>query len=76
LSDIDSTMGTGTFEIMLEEYAASAKMGYGYDPYATVPNSPSTTATSRKADLRRLSEWIRTKKHVQQLKESDEDPLP
>jgi len=76
LSDIDSTMNTGTFEIMLEEYAASAKAGYGYDPYATVPHSPNTTATSRKADLRRLSEWIRTKKNVQQLKESDEDPLP
>jgi hypothetical protein len=67
-------MTTGTFEMMLEEYAGAAKVGYGYDPYATVPAAAPSATASRKADLRRLSEWIRTKKHVEQLKKSDEEP--
>lgn len=72
----DSTISTGTFELMLEEYAGAAKMGYGYNPYETVPNVRNLPTPSRKADLRRLSEWIRTKKHVEQLKDSDQDPTP
>ena len=72
----DSTISTGTFELILEEYAGAAKTGYGYNPYETVPNVRNASAASRKADLRRLSEWIRTKKHVERLKKSDEDPLP
>jgi hypothetical protein len=71
----DSTINTGTFELMLEEYAGAAKMGYGYNPYE-IPNLKNPSTASRKADLRRLSEWIRTKKHVEQLKKSDEEPLP
>jgi hypothetical protein len=70
----DSTINTGTFELMLEEYAGAAKTGYGQNPYEAVPKARSPTTASRKADLRRLSEWIRTKKHVEQLKNSDEDP--
>ena len=72
----DSTISTGTFELMLEEYAGAAKMGYGRNPYEAVPNVRNPSTAARKADLRRLSEWIRTKKHVEQLKNSDEEPLP
>jgi hypothetical protein len=76
----DSTISTGTFELMLEEYAGPAKMGYGRNPYDTVPNVRDPSSTARYANLRRLSEWIRTKKQVEQLKygerpkDSDEDP--
>jgi hypothetical protein len=80
LSHDDSTISTGTFEMILEEYAGSAKMGYGYNPYDAVPKvrDPAAAASARYPDLRRLSEWIRTKKQVEQLKDSgpDEQPLP
>ncbi len=72
----DSTINTGTFELMLEEYAGAAKMGYGKNPYESVPAVRNPSTASRKADLRRLSEWIRTKKHVEELKKSDEKPPP
>ncbi len=72
----DSTISTGTFELMLEEYAGAAKTGYGKNPYESVPHVSNASKASRKADLRRLSEWIRTKKHVEQLKNSDEEPIP
>jgi hypothetical protein len=72
----DSTISTGTFELMLEEYAGAAKMGYGRNPYESAPKVRSPSKASRKADLRRLSEWIRTKKHVEELKKADEEPLP
>ena len=72
----DSTINTGTFELMLEEYAGAAKKGYGQNPYEAAPINAIPSKASRKADLRRLSEWIRTKKHVEQLKKSEEDPKP
>ena len=72
----DSTIDTGTFELMLEEYAGAAKAGYGQNPYEATPIKAIPSKASRKADLRRLSEWIRTKKHVEQLKKSEEDPKP
>ena len=77
----DSDINTGTFELILEEYAGPAKKGYGRNPYDTVPNVRDPSSTARHADLRRLSEWIRTKKQVEQLKkseppkDSDEDPV-
>ncbi len=69
-------MNTGTFELMLEEYASAAKTGYGKNPYEAAPSVGIPSKASRKADLRRLSEWIRTKKRVEQLKKSDEEPKP
>ena len=72
MSQTESTAITGTFEIMLEDQAAPAKMGYGYDPYDTFPSVRHPASTARHADLRRLSAWIRTKQQVEQLKESDE----
>ena len=77
----DSDISTGTFELMLEEYAKPAKKGYGRNPYDAEPKVRDPSATTRQADLRRLSEWIRTKKHVEQLKkseppkDSDKDPV-
>ena len=71
MSNSDST---GTYEILLEEHAASVRMGHGHDPYDTYPTVRHPTSSRRNADLRRLSEWIRTKKHVEQLKKDDEPP--
>jgi hypothetical protein len=71
----DSNISTGTFELILEEYAGPAKKGYGRNPYDAVPKVNDASPTKRQPDLRRLSEWIRTRKHVEQLKDSeDEDP--
>jgi hypothetical protein len=64
----DSTARTGSYELILEEHAAPAKAGYGYNPYDTFPNVRQPDSTARQADLRRLSEWIRTKRQVAQLK--------
>jgi hypothetical protein len=68
LSHRDSTARTGTYELILEEHAAPAKAGYGYNPYDTFPNVRHSDSTARQADLRRLSEWIRTKRQVAQMK--------
>jgi hypothetical protein len=70
LSSSDSTGGTGCFELMLEEQAAPAKAGYGYNPYDTIPNVRQPGVGQRQADLRRLSDWIRTQRQIAQLKKS------
>jgi hypothetical protein len=67
-----STAATGTFELMLEEHAIPAKVGGGYNPYDTFPNVRQTGVAARQADLRRLSEWIRLKRQVSQLKKTDD----
>jgi hypothetical protein len=80
LKNGDSDINTGTFELMLEEYARPAKAGFGKNPYNADPKVRDPSATTRHRDLRRLSEWIRTKKHVEQLKkieppkDADEEP--
>ena len=66
----NSTAGTGTFELMLEDEAVVAKVGGGYNPYDTFPNVRHDGVGQRQADLRRLSEWIRVKRQVSQLKKS------
>lgn len=48
-----------------------AKVGQGRNPYDAAPKAGESTSTTRRADLRRLSEWIRTKKHVETLKSSE-----
>jgi len=68
----ESTASTGRFEIMLEEHAAPARAGFGYDPYDTFPNVRQPGLGQRQADLRRLSEWIRTKRQVAELKKPGE----
>jgi hypothetical protein len=72
LSSAGSTAATGTFELMLEEHAAPAKAGYGYNPYDTFPNVRQSGVGQRQADLRRLSDWIRTKRQVAGLKKPGE----
>ncbi len=67
-----SLEATGTFEIALEERAKPAKVGHGYNPYDTYPSVREPGSMARQKDLRRLSEWIRTQKHVKQLKDSEE----
>jgi hypothetical protein len=47
--------------------------GAGCNPYDTIPNTSSTATFKRHKDLRELSEWIRMKRQVQQLKNDDED---
>ncbi|MBS0387712.1 MAG: hypothetical protein JSR15_04455 [Proteobacteria bacterium] len=68
--DYDSTATTGAHELVLEEHAATAKSGGGYNPYDTFPNVRQSGLAQRQADLRRLSEWIRLKRQVAQLKKS------
>lgn len=65
-----STASTGNSELMLEEKAIPAKVGGGYNPYDTFPNVRQDGVAGRQADLRRLSEWIRLKRQVSQLKKS------
>ena len=72
MSRNDSTERTGTFELMLEEQVMPAKTGHGYNPYDTFPNVRQAGTAARQADLRRLSEWIRTKRQVAQLKKPGE----
>jgi hypothetical protein len=67
----DSTARSGRFELMLEEQAPVAKSGGGYNPYDTFPNVREAGVTTRQADLRRLSEWIRLKRQVSQLKKPE-----
>ena len=69
----DSLEITGTFELALDEQARAAKVGHGYDPYETYPSVRRADSTARQTDLRRLSEWIRTQKQVEELKKSDSD---
>ena len=73
MSRRDSLEITGTFELALDEHARAAKVGHGYDPYETFPSVRRADSTARQADLRRLSEWIRTKKQVEQLKKSGDE---
>jgi hypothetical protein len=68
----DSTADTGRFELILEEQAPVVKSGGGYDPYDTFPNVGQPGMAQRQADLRRLSEWIRLKRQVSQLKQRPE----
>jgi hypothetical protein len=67
----ESTASTGTFELTLEEKAMSANSGDGYDPYETWPSVREPGSAAKQADLRRLSEWIRLRRQVSQLKRSD-----
>jgi hypothetical protein len=67
----ESTARTGTFELTIEAKALPDNLGNGYDPYETWPSVRQPGSTSKQADLRRLSEWIRLQRQVSQLKKSD-----
>jgi hypothetical protein len=71
MSSRESTASTGRYELMLEEQAVPATVGGGYDPYETFPGVRTPGSTAKLADLRRLSEWIRLRRQVSQLKKSD-----
>ena len=71
MSSSESTASTGRFELILEDQAVPAKVGGGYDPYETWPSVRTPESTAKQADLRRLSEWIRLRRQVSQLKNSD-----
>jgi hypothetical protein len=66
----ESTASTGSFELTLEEPAVPAELGVGCDPYETWPSVQTPGSSARQADLRRLSEWIRLRRQVSQLKKS------
>lgn len=54
--------------------APSARDGQsGYNPYDAPPAVP-TVQTRRPKDLRKLSEWIRLQKQVEELKKEAVDP--
>jgi len=68
-----SGAATGTFELILEEEARAPKTFQGYNPYETQPGVRRPGSSERHADLRRLSEWIRLKRQVAQIKQTDND---
>jgi hypothetical protein len=72
MASSESTAGTGSFELMLEEHAVPGRVGGGYDPYETWPSVRQSGSSSKQADLRRLSEWIRLRRQVSQLKKSED----
>ena len=65
-----SIAATGSFELSLEEPASAPVVG-GYNPYDTFPSVRPVGSAQQNADLRRLSEWIRLKRQVAQIKKSD-----
>jgi hypothetical protein len=64
-----NTAATGSFELAIVEHA-SAPVAGGYNPYDTFPSVGRKNGTQEHADLRRLSEWIRLKRQVAQIKKS------
>ena len=65
-----ATAATGSFELSLEEHPAAPVAG-GYNPYDTFPSVRPVGSAQQNADLRRLSEWIRLKRQVSQIKKTD-----
>jgi hypothetical protein len=45
----------------------------GYNPYDTTPGRTTATGMHRLDDMRRLSEWIRMKRHVDQAQRDEQD---
>jgi hypothetical protein len=70
-SQADSAYFEGLEDIQLEEEAARARVGSGYNPYDTVPNLREPDSAQRHADLRRLSEWIRLKRQMEMQRDKD-----
>ncbi len=62
---------TGSFELSLEAHPTAPVAG-GYNPYDTFPSVRPVGSAQQNADLRRLSEWIRLKRQVAQIKQTDE----
>jgi hypothetical protein len=69
-------------ELSLEDAVAERERGLastkrdgqiGYNPYDAPPAVP-TVQTRRPKDLRKLSEWIRLQKQVEELKKEVVDP--
>ena len=61
---------SGSFELSLEQ-PPSAPVAGGYNPYDTFPSVRPVGSAQQNADLRRLSEWIRLKRQVAQIKKTD-----
>jgi hypothetical protein len=57
--------------LALAEDAPPEATGASFNPYDTYPSVNRTDSTQRNADLRKLSEWIRLKRQVEQLKKKD-----
>lgn len=62
---------TGSFELAIVEHPSTPVAG-GYNPYDTFPSVRRSGSTQHHADLRRLSEWIRLKRQVAQIKKTEE----
>ena len=61
---------TGSFELAIVEHPSAAVAG-GYNPYDTFPNVRRAGSMQQHSDLRQLSEWIRLKRQVAQIKKFD-----
>ena len=61
---------TGSFELAIVDHP-SAPVAGGYNPYDTFPNVRRAGSSQQHADLRQLSEWIRLKRQVAQIKKTE-----
>lgn len=69
-SRFSNTAATGSFELAIVEHP-SAPVAGGYNPYDTFPSVRRAGSSRQHADLRQLSEWIRLKRQVAQIKKSE-----
>ncbi len=61
---------TGSFELAIVEHP-STPVACGYNPYDTFPSVRRAGSMQQHAELRQLSAWIRLKRQVAQIKNSD-----
>jgi|HubBroStandDraft_3_1064219.scaffolds.fasta_scaffold1067558_1 hypothetical protein len=73
LPDDEEPLDEDTTErlLALAEDAAPEAEGASFNPYDTYPSVSKPDSEQRNADLRKLSEWIRLKRQVEQLKKKD-----
>lgn len=64
-------------EIATDEPAAAPQLpGGAYDPYARVSGDTTQMRRLKTQDLRKLSEWIKTRRAVETLAQENQDPDP
>jgi len=73
LPDDEEPLDEDTTErlLALAEDAKRKEEGTTFNPYDTYPSVSKPDSAQRNADLRKLSEWIRIKRQVEQLKKKD-----
>ena len=60
-------------DLQLEDEAARARTGSGYDPYDTIPNVRQPNSIQRQAELQQLSDWIRQKREAEKASDKESE---